>query len=83
MDDLLLSVKKTEDSLLRLKQQRKAAAGQANTVCMAKSNEISDENKIRMQVALDVGEYIKQVMFIHANSIFCQGATFISKCEVA
>lgn len=75
MDDLLLSVKKTEDSLLRLKQQRKAAAGQTNTVSMARSNEISDENKIRMQVALDVGEYIKQVMLIHVYSIFCHVTT--------
>jgi len=57
VNDLLTSVKKTEDSLLRLKQQRKTASGQNDLKSTAKSHELSDENKIRKQIALDVEHY--------------------------
>ena len=61
MDELLTSIKKTEDSLLRLKQQRKAVAGQSEVSTGSKGNEVSDENKIRKQIFLDAEEYGKQV----------------------
>lgn len=61
VDELLTSIKKTEDSLLRLKQQRKAAAGQSSQLPASKTNEMSDENKIRHQIYLDAQEFGKQV----------------------
>lgn len=54
--DLLTSVKKTEDSLSKLKRSRRstvAAAGPAAGV--------TDDNKIRLQIALDVEAYAEQV----------------------
>ncbi|XP_067840189.1 conserved oligomeric Golgi complex subunit 2 [Heptranchias perlo] len=53
VSDVLSSVKKMEESLKRLKQARKsAAASNAGT-----NSGISDDNKIRLQLALDV-EYL-------------------------
>lgn len=67
VEELLTSIKKTEESLLRLKQQRKAAAGQANVSGGNKESEVSDESKIRKQLCLDADEYgvqIKSLGFI-------------------
>lgn len=61
VDELLTSIKKTEESLLRLKQQRKAAAGQSGVTPGLKINEVSDENKIRKQIYLDAEEYGVQI----------------------
>jgi len=57
VDELLTSIKKTEDSLLRLKQQRMAAAGQSSQIVANKGNETSDEDKIRKQLLLDAQEF--------------------------
>ena len=61
VEELLTSIKKTEDSLLRLKQQRMAAAGQSTQIVPSKANEASDEDKIRKQLLLDVNEFGVQV----------------------
>lgn len=57
--DLLTSVKKTEDSLIKLKRSRRstvAATGPAAGV--------TDDNKIRLQIALDVDTYAEQVQWV-------------------
>lgn len=54
MSDLLVSVKRTEDSLLKLKKSRKSNVP-------APSGGMSDDNKIRLQIALDIEEYSSQV----------------------
>ncbi|XP_057315656.1 conserved oligomeric Golgi complex subunit 2-like isoform X3 [Hydractinia symbiolongicarpus] len=61
VNELLTAIKKTEDSLQRLKQQRKAVTGQCDASTGTKTNEISDENKIRKQIYLDAEEFGKQV----------------------
>lgn len=61
VNELLTAIKKTEDSLQRLKQQRKAVTGQWDASTGTKTNEISDENKIRKQIYLDAEEFGKQV----------------------
>lgn len=53
VDELLTAIRKTEDSLLRLKQQRKAASGQSEVNQLVNNSEVSDENKIRKQLLLD------------------------------
>ncbi|XP_051881118.1 conserved oligomeric Golgi complex subunit 2 isoform X1 [Pristis pectinata] len=53
VSDVLSSVKKMEESLKRLKQARKSAAPSN----MGTNSGISDDNKIRLQLALDV-EYL-------------------------
>ena len=52
--ELLMSVKKTEDSLLKLKAYRKSMAP-------TPTSGMSDDNKIRLQLALDVEAYSAQV----------------------
>lgn len=47
-------MKRTEDSLLKLKRNRKS---QAPTL----SGGMSDDNKIRLQLAIDIQEYLSQV----------------------
>ena len=70
VDELLTSIKKTEDSLLRLKQLRKAAAGISSQLPAAKSGEMSDENKIRHQIHLDAEEFGRQVrQLVHVSFI--------------
>ncbi|GCC31744.1 hypothetical protein chiPu_0010205 [Chiloscyllium punctatum] len=53
VSDVLTSVKKMEESLKRLKQARKSAAASS----MGTNSGISDDNKIRLQLALDI-EYL-------------------------
>ena len=55
--ELLSSVKKMEDSLKRLKALRKTDAAAANT-----QQGTSDDDKIRLQLALDVRFFGEQVM---------------------
>lgn len=50
MSDVLNSVKKMEESLKRLKQARRAPA----TNPVSSSGGMSDDDKIRLQLALDV-----------------------------
>lgn len=52
--EVLSNVKRTEDSLLKLKRSRKSLIPET-------SNGISDDNKIRIQLALDIENYINQV----------------------
>ena len=54
--DLLTSVKKTEDSLSKLKRSRRSTVPAASPV-----DGVSDDNKIRLQIALDVATYAEQV----------------------
>lgn len=54
--ELLTSVKKMEDSLKRLKAQRKSFAGMQSS-----STGMSDDDKIRLQLALDIRFYGEQV----------------------
>ena len=65
MNELLTSIKKTEDSLLRLKQQRMAAAGQSSPILANKASEASDEDKIRKQLLLDAQEFGVQVGYLY------------------
>ncbi|XP_063773650.1 conserved oligomeric Golgi complex subunit 2 isoform X2 [Pseudophryne corroboree] len=56
VSDVLSSVKKMEESLKRLKQARKTAMSSNTT-----NGGISDDNKIRLQLALDVEYYTNQI----------------------
>lgn len=50
--EVLTSVKRTEDSLLKLRRKRQS---------LVPSGGMSDDNKIRLQLALDIEEYSAQV----------------------
>lgn len=56
VDDLAASIKKTEESLQRLKRLRKGAESTQSST----SNEMTDENKIRKQLLLDVQQFGKE-----------------------
>nr|DBA26809.1 TPA: hypothetical protein GDO54_011019 [Pyxicephalus adspersus] len=56
VSDVLSSVKKMEESLKRLKQARKTAFSSNST-----NGGVSDDNKIRLQLALDVEYFANQV----------------------
>ncbi|XP_077342696.1 conserved oligomeric Golgi complex subunit 2 isoform X2 [Lithobates pipiens] len=56
VSDVLSSVKKMEDSLKRLKQARKTAFSSNSN-----NGGVSDDNKIRLQLALDVEHFANQV----------------------
>lgn len=58
MSDVLLSVKKMEESLKRLKQARKSSPA---TPGGSGSGSMSDDDKIRLQLALDVAHLGDQV----------------------
>ncbi|EDO48495.1 predicted protein, partial [Nematostella vectensis] len=58
--EVLTSIKKTEDSLLRLKRTRKQGAGSTQSSGSAQEG-MSDDDKIRLQFALDVEEFSKLV----------------------
>ena len=51
VSDVLTSVQKTEESLKRLRKDRTTASA---------SDKISDDDKIRMQLVIDVDAYIEQ-----------------------
>lgn len=52
--ELLTSVQRTEESLLKLKSYRKSLAPSAGSG-------MTDDNKIRLQLALDIQEFTTQV----------------------
>lgn len=52
--DVLTSVKKTEDSLMRLKRTRKAPS---NPTATSGTSGITDDSKIRLQFSLDIQQY--------------------------
>lgn len=61
--DVLTSIKRTEDSLMRLKRSRKqtgpGASGQA--VSQDSQSPMSDDDKIRLQFSLDTEEFGRAV----------------------
>ena len=60
--DLLTSVKKTEDSLNKLKRSRRSTVAATGPAAG-----ITDDNKIRLQIALDVETYAEQVSRMEWN----------------
>ena len=64
-DEVLTSVKRTEESLLKLKQSRKSSTLMADV-----SSGMSDDNKIRLQLAMDIKQYLQKVS---GNKIACSG----------
>ena len=56
-DEVLTSVKRTEESLLKLKQSRKSSTLMADV-----SSGMSDDNKIRLQLAMDIEHYSRKVV---------------------
>lgn len=55
-DEVLTSVKRTEESLLKLKQSRRSSSLMADV-----PSGMSDDNKIRLQLALDIEQYSHKV----------------------
>jgi len=53
----LTSVQRTEESLLKLKSYRKSLAPTSTTG----NGGMTDDNKIRLQLALDIEEFVVQV----------------------
>ena len=53
--EVLTSVKRTEDSLMKLKKNRKS-------LVPVSSGGMSDDNKIRLQLAFDIREYTSKVI---------------------
>lgn len=67
--DVLMSVRKTEDSLKRLKKARDRSNVALST---GSSNTMSDDDKIRLQLFLDVDNYGHQVrQYTHAYPMYC------------
>jgi len=64
VSELLNTIKKTEDSLLRLKTKRKTTKLQNDNQLEAKST-TNDEDKIRLQCLLDVEEFGHEVQFFN------------------
>ena len=58
---MLTSIKRTEDSLLRLKRIKKSDNSSANPTA-AEGGKMTDDDKIRLQFALDTEEFGKQVI---------------------
>lgn len=65
MVDVLTSVQKTEESLRRLKSSR-AAAGQTER---ATASGISDDDKIRLQLHVDIVTWATQIEKLGVNRI--------------
>uniref|UniRef100_UPI00398EE0A7 conserved oligomeric Golgi complex subunit 2 n=1 Tax=Pristiophorus japonicus TaxID=55135 RepID=UPI00398EE0A7 len=81
VSDVLTSVKKMEESLKRLKQARKSAAV---SNLGATSSGISDDNKIRLQLALDVEYLWDQVQRLGLQmSAFTQFAALLELAQAA
>ena len=53
-----MSVKRTEDSLKKLKQRGKRSHDPS-----ARSTSMSDDDKIRLQISLDAEAFVKQVNY--------------------
>ena len=58
---MLTSIKRTEDSLLRLKRIKKSDNAATNPAA-AEGGKMTDDDKIRQQFALDTKEFGKQVL---------------------
>ncbi|XP_048586223.1 conserved oligomeric Golgi complex subunit 2 isoform X2 [Nematostella vectensis] len=68
--EVLTSIKKTEDSLLRLKRTRKQGAGSTQSSGSAQEG-MSDDDKIRLQFALDVEEFSKLMQELEVDKNSC------------
>ncbi|XP_048387356.2 conserved oligomeric Golgi complex subunit 2 [Stegostoma tigrinum] len=80
VSDVLSSVKKMEESLKRLKQARKSAAASS----MGTTSGISDDNKIRLQLALDIEYLYDQVQKLGLQmSTFTQFAALLELAQSA
>ncbi|XP_073527539.1 conserved oligomeric Golgi complex subunit 2 [Phyllobates terribilis] len=79
VSDVLSSVKKMEESLKRLKQARKTTMSSSTT-----NGGISDDNKIRLQLALDVEYFANQIQnFGLSTDDFESFAALIELVQVA
>ena len=58
--DLLESVKKMEDSLKRLQRVRQTNRS-SNNLAATSANYMSDDDKIRLQLSLDIKELMRQI----------------------
>ena len=58
-NEVLTAVKRTEDSLLRIKQRTGSLAPQLSTTSADGSPAMSDDNKIRLQLAIDLEEFLR------------------------
>jgi hypothetical protein len=56
---LLTTLKKTEESLRRLIKGKKQPALPS---CGSEAPKLSDEDKVRLQIELDIGQYKEQVI---------------------
>ena len=61
--DVLTSIKRTEDSLMRLKRSRKQPGSGASGQTLNQENQsaMSDDDKIRLQFTLDTEEFGRAV----------------------
>ena len=61
--DVLTSIKRTEDSLMRLKRSRKQPGSGASSQALNQENQsaMSDDDKIRLQFTLDTEEFGRAV----------------------
>ena len=69
--DVLTSIKKTEDSLLRLKRARKQAGGATTNYGHTQDGQgpMSDDDKIRLQFSLDVDEFGNMVGILSCGKL--------------
>ena len=58
--EVLTSVRRTEDSLQKLKRSRRSLAVESQSTA-AGGRVMSDDNKIRLQLACDIDQYLEQV----------------------
>ncbi|KAI6645770.1 Conserved oligomeric Golgi complex subunit 2-like [Oopsacas minuta] len=59
INEVLTSVKRTEDSLLRIKQRTGSLVSQQSITPSNVSPAMTDDNKIRLQLAIDIEEFLK------------------------
>jgi len=72
--EVLTSVQKTEESLRRLKKIRDRSTG----ILPSEPQGISDDEKIRIQLKVDVNGYVKMVRKLHICYIyFCRNISFL------
>lgn len=71
--NILSSVRKMEDNILRLKRVRESSKNLPQTATTAGTTEISDDNKIRKQIQHDVDAFSSEVIdlfFTYLHEIF-------------
>lgn len=59
--DVLTSIKRTEDSLMRLKRSRKQPGSGTSGQAQENQSAMSDDDKIRLQFTLDTEEFGRAV----------------------